>query len=236
MSFTPRVMAMSIDWLPFVLRTSDPLFPTGSYAHSFGLEEFVRLTGASDEATLRQFLALHVLPALTWQELPYLRFAHVCSGANDLPGLVTLDYEINAWKIPFELRSASRRLGSRRLDILLKTAPAPLLSAIAASIAAGGMPGHHLIISGAQYAAIPLEAALMTYLYQNLSGYCVSSLKLLRIGQEACQRVLAACLERAPAVVRESLAIERRQAGCFNPLLEIASMRHETAFERLFIS
>jgi urease accessory protein len=227
---------MSIDWLRLVLQTSDPLFPTGSYAHSFGFEEFARLSGVSDEGGLRRFLDLQILPALTYQELPYLRFAHGCSAANDLPGLVTLDREVNAWKIPFELRAASLRLGTRRLDILLKTIPNPLLAALSKQIAAGVMPGHHITISGAQYGAIPLEAALMTYLYQTLSSYCVAALKFIRIGQEACQRVLAACLERAPSVLRDSLEIERPQAGCFNPLLEIASMRHETAFERLFIS
>jgi urease accessory protein len=229
-------MAMSIDWLPFVLQTSDPLFPTGSYAHSFGLEEFVRLSNASDEAALHRFLDLQILPALTNQELPYLRFAHTSSGANDFSALVALDHEINAWKIPSELRAASLRLGSRRLDILLKTASTPLLAEIAARIAARETPGHHITISAAQYAAIPLEAALMTYLYQTLSSYCVAALKLLRIGQEACQRVLAAGLEKAPSVLRDSLEVQRPQAGSFNPLLEIASMRHQTAFERLFIS
>jgi len=227
---------MSIDWLPFVLQTSDPLFPTGSYAHSFGFEEFVRLSGASGEPALHDFLHLHILPALTCQELPYLRFAHTFSAANDLPALVSLDREVNALKIPSELRAASIRLGSRRLDILLKIASTPLLCALAARIAAGEMPGHHLTISGAQYAAIPLEAALTTYLYQTLSSYCVAALKLLRIGQEACQRVLTAILEKAPACLLHSLEIQHPQAGCFNPLLEIASMRHQSAFERLFIS
>jgi urease accessory protein len=223
-------------WLPFVLQTSDPLFPTGSYAHSLGLEEFVRLSGSKDEASLHRFLSLQILPALTHQELPYLRFAHAFACAHDLPGLASLDHEINAWKIPAELRSASLRLGARRLDILLKTASTPLLAGISGEIAAGAMPGHHLTITAAQYAAIPLEAALMTSLYQTLSSYCVAALKLLRIGQEACQRVLAAALAQAPAIVRDSLAIQRPAAGCFNPLLEIASMRHQTAFERLFIS
>jgi urease accessory protein len=227
---------MSIDWLPLVLRTSDPLFPTGAYAHSFGFEEFVRLTGASTEADLNRFLNLQIIPALTLQDLPYLRFAHVCSRANDLPGLISLDHEINAWKIPAELRSASLRLGARRLDILLKTAPSPILSSLAAAIAARETPGHHIIVSAAQYAAIPLDAALMTYFYQTLSSYCVAALKLLRAGQEACQRVLAACLDRAPALLLDSLEIDRPRAGVFNPLLEIAAMRHETAFERLFIS
>jgi len=232
-------MGMSIDWLPLVLRTSDALFPTGSYAHSLGLEEFVLLSGARDEAALRRFLDLQILPALACQELPYLRFAHAFSQTADLPAiaaLAALDREIHAWKIPAELRSASLRLGARRLDILMKTAPTPLLTMLAAGIAAGEMPGHHLTLSAAQYAGIPLEAALMTWLYQTLSSYCVAALKLIRIGQEACQRVMASCLEAAPGIVRESLAVERPQAGCFNPLLEIAAMRHETASERLFIS
>jgi urease accessory protein len=173
---------------------------------------------------------------LTYLELPYLRFAHTYSAANDLPSLITLDREVNAWKIPSELRTASLRLGARRLDILLKTAPTPFLSTLAASIAARETPGHHLTISAAQYAPIPLEAALMTYLYQTLSSYCVAALKLIRIGQEAAQRTLTSCLDNAPAILRHSLAIPRPQAGIFNPLLEIAAMRHATANERLFIS
>jgi urease accessory protein len=227
---------MSIEWLPFVLQTSDPLFPTGSYAHSLGLEEFARLTGARSGEDLQRFLELQILPALTRQELPYLRFARAMSAENDLAGLAELDREINAWKIASELRSASLRLGARRLDILLKTTPTPVLSSIARLIACGEMGGHHLTVTGAQYANVPLDAALMTYLYQSLSGYCVAALKLIRMGQEACQRVLTACLGRAAESVRESLDIPRAEAGCFNPLIEIASMRHATAFERLFIS
>jgi len=40
----------------------------------------------------------------------------------------------------------------------------------------------------------------------------------------------------AKEAVAASLGVAREDAGCFNPLLEIASMRHERAFERLFIS
>jgi urease accessory protein len=225
---------MSIDWLPFILQTSDPLFPTGAYAHSFGLEEFVRLTGSTSERDLDRFLTLQIIPALTQQELPYFRFLHTAS--RDIASVVELDHEINAWKIPAELRTASLRLGSRRLDILLKTAPTELLTAIAARISKREMLGHHLTISALQYATVPLEAALTTFYYQTLSGYCVAALKLLRIGQEACQRILSAGLALAQNAINDSLTIPREEAGIFNPLIEIASMRHAYAFERLFIS
>src|SRR5206468_508467 len=64
-----------LEWLGFLLQTSDPLFPTGAYAHSMGLEEMVRLSIVRDEATLLEFLRSQILPALAHLDLPYLRFA-----------------------------------------------------------------------------------------------------------------------------------------------------------------
>ena len=76
--------------------------------------------------------------------------------------------------------------------------------------------------------------ALTTYYYQALAATCGAALKLLRIGQDGTQRALrAGCLE-AERVVRGALAVT--EPGWFNPMLEIAAMRHERAEERLFIS
>jgi urease accessory protein len=222
--------------IAFLLQTSDPLFPTGAYAHSFGLEEFVRLSGTGDEAGVRDFMTHQVLPALAGLELPYFRFAHECAGAGDLAGLVELDREVNAWKVPEELRVASLGIGGRRLDILLKVAPTALLAAVSAAITAGEMPGHHLTISAAQYAGVSLDEGLAAYAYQSLASYCVAALKLVRIGQEACQRILTHCLGLCEGIVGVSKGVLRSEAGCFSPLLEIASMRHQFAGERLFIS
>jgi urease accessory protein len=102
----------------------------------------------------------------------------------------------------------------------------------------GAAHGHHLVVSGMQAAVegIPLLAALAAWFYQTMASVCSSALKLIRIGQEGTQRALrAACLE-APAAVQASLLVPRSQAGSFGPLLEIASMRHLRAEERLFIS
>ena len=79
--------------------------------------------------------------------------------------------------------------------------------------------------------------AKSAYLYQSLAGYCGAALKLIRIGQEGCQRVLTAALAQTDAIVDSAMQADPATAvGWFNPLLEIAAMRHERAFERLFIS
>ena len=228
-----------MDWLPLLLQTSDALFPTGAYAHSLGFEEIVRLGLAHDEPSLREFLTEHVLPALASFELPYLRFANHAALADDLPMLIELDAEVGAAKLARETRDASAQLGVRRLKALRVILPDDeQLTSCERAVGTGQMAGHHVIICGVQAAALglPLEAALGVYTYQSLAAVSGASLKLIRIGQEGVQRALRAATLAAPAAVARSLSASRDEAGWFNPLLEIASMRHEHAGERLFIS
>ncbi len=223
-------------WLTFVLQTSDPLFPTGAYAHSLGLEELVRLEIVGDETGLSDFLKMQIIPALANHELPYLRFAYEAAEREDLDELCAIDREIHAWKICRELREASISLGTRRLKMLLQIAPSPLLAQFESRIDAHEARGHQLTICGLQFSKTPMDAALATYFYQTLAAFCSAALKLIRIGQEGCQRVLSECLCCATEAIGHSLRVVREDVGWFNPMIEIAAMRHERAFERLFIS
>ncbi len=224
-----------LNWLPFLLQTADALFPTGAYAHSLGFEESVRLGVVRDEATLREFLLTQIAPAQQHHELPYLRFAHEAGGLDEL---CALDREIDAWKLARETREASAQIGVRRLTALRKISDAVELAAFADAIAAGRASGHHLVVFAlqARTGGIPLTAALTAWFYQALAAICAAALKLIRIGQDGCQRALRAASADAGAIVQGSLAIARADAGWFNPMIEIAALRHARADERLFIS
>lgn len=239
MDTPPTDAAPAFPWLPLLLQTGDALFPTGAYAHSLGFEEAVRLGLVRDEKTLLAFLQGHVAAALAAFELPYVRFAHAAAQSSDLSALTELDAEIAATKLARETRDASAQLGVRRLTALRNILPDdPLLQACAEAIRTRQMAGHHALICGVQaaVAGAPLEAALGAYYYQAVAATCGASLKLIRIGQEGVQRALRAACLHAPAAVARSLEVPRADAGWFDPLLEIASMRHERAGERLFIS
>ena len=225
----------SLGWLPFLLQTSDALFPTGAYAHSLGFEESVRLGLVRDEGSLGRFLREQISPAQERQELPYLRFAFA---AETLAERCALDAEISAWKLARESREASAQLGGRRLKALRTIADSAVLAEFDDAIRAGRAAGHHVIVCAlqARVEGIPLEAALTTYFYQSLAAVCAAAMKLIRIGQDGCQRVLRTACAEAERVVAGSLGVARGEAGTFNPLLEIAAMRHERADERLFIS
>lgn len=225
----------TLPWLPFLLQTADALFPTGAYAHSLGFEESVRLGIVRDEASLRRYLLEQIVPAQQQQELPYLRFAVSAEGLEEC---CAIDREISAWKLARETREASAQLGGRRLKALRTISDAAILAEFEAAIHDGRASGHHLVVCGLQARAesVPLTAALHAYFYQSLAAVCAAALKLIRIGQDGCQRVLRATCTDAGEVVERSLAITRADTGWFNPLLEIAAMRHERAEERLFIS
>ncbi|HEY5892895.1 MAG TPA: urease accessory UreF family protein [Chthoniobacterales bacterium] len=224
-----------LSWLPFLLQTSDALFPTGAYAHSLGFEEMVRLGVVRDEVTLREFVEEQIVPALAGMELPYLRFA---LGAENLEELCQIDAEIDAWKLAYETREASKQIGGRRLKALRAISDATLLVEVEDAIQQGRARGHHLVVCALQARVenVPLEGALATYAYQSIAAICSAALKLIRIGQDGCQRVLRGGTLQIPEAIAKSLEVPREKAGCFNPLLEIASMRHEFAEERLFIS
>jgi urease accessory protein len=149
-----------------------------------------------------------------------------------------LDLEISAWKLAPETREASVQLGTRRLKALRTISAAPLLEAFERIVARGACRGHHLSVCGLQAAieGVPLKAALAVYYYQSLAAVCGAAMKLIRIGQEGCQRVLRDAARLADSSIAASLEIERGAAGWFNPVLEIASLRHARADERLFIS
>jgi len=105
-------------------------------------------------------------------------------------------------------------------------------------VTTGACRGHHLSVCGLQAAVsgVPLEAALAAYFYQSLSAICGAAMKLIRIGQDGCQTVLRAANDVASETIAASMKVERAKAGWFNPALEIASLRHARAEERLFIS
>ena len=232
----PTTTEQLAGWLPALLQISDAAFPTGSYAHSFGLEEIVRQDQVRDEASLREFLCGHAIPALTHVDLPLVRESRAAATVGDRRDLIALDQLAAALRVPRELREASLQTGRRRLAILIRLRPTRELEMLDQISRENPLAGHHSIVWGVSCVGIPLREALEAYYYHSVSCICTAAPKLIRIGQEGTQRVLGACLTQTGPRVAQALAIPREAIGWFDPLLDIASMRHEIADERLFIS
>lgn len=220
------------EWLPWLLQVNDSQFPSGAYAHSMGLEELVQRGVVRKPDDLEEFLKRQIVPGLLAFELPFLIRAHALAAAHDAQGLRAMDEELEAWKLAAELRQASRQLGSRRLALVQKLDEDPALAAYAQS----GAPCHHLIACALELRRLPLAAAVCAFALQSISGYAISAMKLLRLGQERCQLIIRGTMAELAPQIDGLITTPTERIGWFNPLLEIASMRHARANERLFIS
>jgi urease accessory protein len=223
-------------WLARLLQVTDSAFPTGGYAHSYGFEQIVQCGLVYDPASMARYLENHLWPVLIHFDLPVIRFAQEAALENDLLALLDLAAAIDATKTARELREASRATGSRRLHAFRDQTGSPILAAFAQSVEQNGTYPHHAVVFGIGLSTLPTQSLLTSWAFQSISAVCLSAPKLLRIGQDAAQRVLTISLSHLEGKIASSLKVSREEIGWFDPLVEIASMQHEIAHERLFIS
>ena len=221
---------MPTDPILWLLQANDTAYPSGAYAHSFGLEELVETGVVSTATDLENFLVKQILPALLTFEIPYFARAHAAAVEGNCNELLALDAELDAWRIPAELRDASRRIGSQRLDLLVQLDPTPLVIEYRQL----SPRSHHLVVTALELAAVPVRQAARAFAFQTIAGLAAASMKLMRIGQTSCQQIVRRTLVNLGGKIDDSLA--QPVDGWFNPLLEIASLRHARANQRLFIS
>ncbi len=214
----------------WLLQANDTAYPSGAYAHSFGLEELVEAGVVRSAADLEDFLQKQILPALLTFEIPFFSRAHAAAVAGDADALLALDAELDAWRIPAELRDASRRIGSQRLDLLAQLVPTPLVLRYRKQ----SPRSHHLVVTALELSGVPVGQAARALAFQSIAGFSAASMKLMRIGQTSCQQIVRRTLGMLGEKIDDSLSLP--VDGWFNPLLEIASLRHARAHSRLFIS
>ncbi len=227
-------------WLVGLLQAGDYFYPTGGYAHSFVLEGLVELGVVHDRESLRSFFILSVLPTLRHAELPLATHAYAAlePSAPDWPLVGELCTLAHALKSPRELRLATENIGRQRAELLSRLHAHPLAAAYLARAAAESWPFSAAVSAALEGRVLgaPRDAVLAGITYSTLSATLAAAMKLLRLGQNAGQSLLTEMLGHAPELIAIATTIPVAEIGWFNPWLDIASARHETANARMFIS
>lgn len=226
-------------WLPALMQCADPLFPTGGYAHSMGLEQWAKQQSYRSAEDLSVFLLQHAGPALARMELPYLRLARQALASEDWETLMAIEQELDASKWSAELRTASAAQGRGRLRLLRKLYPnCEQMDRYHARQQQRLVFGHHCVVTALQSILLemPLAASLLAYAYQTLANYASAAIKLLRLSPESVQSALTQGIAAIPEWVEASMRVERDAVGWLAPAFDISSAQHATAFSRLFIS
>jgi len=221
-----------------LLQSADSFYPTGAYAHSHGLEGLVQSGAVHDRASLRTFLLEYALPPLARTDLPLAAQAWAAAGESpDWERLRELCFLGAAMRGARELREASLAIGRQRLELA-----AALHGGFAAEFnrrATAGdwpVPSCLAVIAEGRTLGAPRDAILAAVVYTTAAGFVAASVKLLRLGQNACQALLVEALTQTPVLIATALALDPSDIGAFNPWWDIAAARHETADCRLFIS
>ena len=225
-------------WILGLLQAGDSFYPTGSYAHSFGLEALVQEGVVRDRATLREFIFRSTLPALRHAELPLAAHAWRALATPDWIQLGEICRLASALKTAKEARFAAENIGRQRAELMTTLREHPLAREFLQRATADAWP-HSPAVSAALEGCVlgaPLAAVLSGITYTTLASLLSAAMKVLRLGQNASQSLLTEALQEAPAVIAAAEAVPFAEIGWFNPWLDIASARHETANSRMFIS
>jgi len=228
-----------------VLQFADGLFPSGGFAHSFGLETYAQAGAVRDAASLQEFVSVHLEGGAGPADAVAAALAARAGVAADRDNCIELDRRLDAMKTVPEFRAASRQMGRQtaRAAAALGRVGAtlggdPFVESLAMAIDDELTPGHHGVVFGAvtgRAGASP-EMAAAAFLQSTAVLLVGAGLRLLPIGQIEGQRVLAAMREPIARLARQAAGAAIDDLWSFTPGLEIAGLRHADLEGRLFRS
>ncbi len=213
-----------------------PAFPVGAFSWSSGIEWAVEAGDVVDVRTMQDWLSSMLTDGAGFCDAVFLAHAHRAASCTDHSALCEVA-ELAAAFAPSRERHLETTAQGRAFVEIARSAwncggLEPLLAvigggAIAYPVAVGVVSAAH---------RLPLAATLHGFLHAVASNWISAGARLVPLGQTDSQRVLAA-LE--PAVVetgRRALQASLDDAGGANFRADLAGMRHESQYTRLFRS
>lgn len=215
-------MSASTTHLVRLMAWLSPVFPTGGFAYSAGLEQAVADDLVSDEASLQSWLETLLTHGSFWNEAVLIAAAHRQEG--DVESLSAL-----ATSLPPSAERHRETLdqGAAFLDAANAWGSSDLPRETPLPVALGAV---------CQSASIPLIDTLTASLQTLISNQLQAAIRLSLIGQTGAARLLAALepMVLATAARAETSTLDDLGGSAF--LADIVSARHETLEPRLFLS
>ena len=210
-----------------------PAFPTGGFAYSHGIEWAVAAGDIGDAASLHAWVEDVLRHGAGRSDAILLRHCHRAAGAGDLEALADVA-ELAMAAQPARERQAETAGQGNAFVLAAASWQSELLRALAARVEDIAYPVAVGTLAGAH--GIDAEATVAATLQAFAANLISAAVRLVPLGQSAGLSVLAS-LE---SVVSE-VAMATREAtlddiggACFRS--DLAALRHETQYTRLFRS
>ena len=152
-----------------LLQLTDSFFPTGAFAHSFGLETYVQLELVNDPETFEMFLRLTLYHGVRNGDVVAIGLTYKATGIEQI---IDLDARLTAMKIARESREGSIKIGKQFLRNAAILERNEMIDEYAERVRSGRCAGHHAIAYGlvASAAQIDLFSVVLGYLHAHIVG------------------------------------------------------------------
>ncbi len=224
---TDRALSMLLSW-------TSPSYPVGAFSYSHGLETAVDDGSVSDVAGLVDYVSAVIAHGGGWVDA--VLFARGWRAASDPAAFDEIAETALAFRGSAETALESRQMGRSFLSVTRAAWPHPALDAFAARHA--NRPVAHAIAGALACAAhaIPLRAALTAWLHGTAANLVSAGVRLVPLGQTDGQIATARLMPIVEDCVTRALITDLDDLGTAAPLIELASLAHETLYTRLFRS
>jgi urease accessory protein len=212
-----------------------PSYPVGAFAYSTGIEWAVETGDIRDAATLQDWLAAMIRHGSVWCDAVIFSAVHRAVTLGDTAALVAAAELAAAFIGSKERLLETTAQGRAFFDITRAAWPATALDQLAAAwngplaypvAAAAACAGHGI-------AAAP---ALGAFLHGMVSNLVSAGVRLVPLGQTDGQHVLAALEAAVLQTAERALTTALEDIGTATLRADMASMRHEMQYTRLFRS
>ena len=212
-----------------------PAFPVGGFSYSSGIEWAVEAGDITDAATLQDWLDAMLTEGAGYCDAVLLSHAYRATEAGDEPRLREIA-ELAAAFVPSRERQLETTSQGRAF---VDTARAAWnCDGLDPMIAACGGPIVYPVAVGlvAAMHGVLLDATLHGFLHAVVSNWISAGSRLIPLGQTASQRVLAGLEAAVDATAARALKASLQDLGTATFRADLAGLRHETQYTRLFRS
>jgi len=212
-----------------------PSFPVGSFSYSGGLEWAVEAGDVIDAAGLQRWLRTIVTQGNGCCDGIFFVQAYRAVSRRDDAALLDLAELAAAFTPSKERQLETTAQGQAFLKTVLAAWSCEALEGFAEQWE-GAVAYPVAVAVAAAGHGIPLEPALHAYLHAVAANLVSAGIRLIPLGQTDGQRVLAALQDVIEETCRRCLAASLDDLGSATFRADLASMRHESQYTRLFRS
>lgn len=214
-----------------------PSFPVGAYTYSHGLEWAIEDGTVTSADDLRLWLDGVLRHGGGRNDAILFAHAHRAAEAGDLDGLRDIVELAAAFQPSKERHLEATAQGRAFLQAVLKSWPNDALASLSDGVGEDAALVYPVAVAMAAAAHdMPLAPALVAVLNGFVSNIVSAGVRAIPIGQTDGQSIIAALAPTCEAVAAEAVAAELTDLGGIALRADIASMKHETQYTRLFRS